>query len=197
MSPKRTRRLSSAQRTKRLALSSVLCALGVVILGVGAILEVMDISAAMLASLLLLPIMLCYGSGYATLAYAVTGILGVILMPHSFGCWMYLGLAGYYPLIKEKLDRLPRPLAYLLKGCLLTVVLALYFIIFYFLMLRGAGSLSDAFVLAFGEEGDTHLVGWVTVGLAFLSFFVYDLLIDKLMILYRLKWQDRVEKWMK
>ncbi len=197
MSEKKPRRLTNAQKTKRLALCSVLCAVGVVILGLGAVVEVMDISAAMVASLLLLPIMMCYGNGHAYLSYVVTGILGVILMPHSFGCWMYLGLSGYYPMIKCKLDRLNRFLAYLLKGCLLIVVLCLYFVIFYFLLFKGAGSLSDVFVLAFGEEGDSHFLGWATVGLAFLSFFVYDLLIDKLVILYRIKWQGRVEKWMK
>ena len=191
------RRLSGAKKTKRLAVSAVLCALGVVLLGFGAIIEVLDITASMLASLILIPIILCYGNGYATMAFAVTAVLSVILMPHSFSPWMYLGLMGYYPMIKSKLDRLPRWIAYFLKAVLLIAVLLLYFIMFYFLMMRGVGSLTDAFTLAFGEEGDSHWVGWATVALAFISFFAYDLLIDKLLILYRIKWQTRVEKWMK
>ncbi len=28
------------------------------------------------------------------------------------------------------------------------------------------------------------------------AFFAYDLLIDRLLVLYRYKWQTRVEKWM-
>ena len=197
MSPRNTKRLSSAQKTKRLALCAMLSALGVVISGIGAILEVMDITASMLAALLLLPILLCYGNGHAFMTYAVTGVLSVILMPYSFAPWMYVGLVGYYPMLKAGLDRLPRWIAYILKGLLLLVVLFLYFVMFYLLMMQGTGSLTDAFVLAFGEEGDSHWVGWATVLLAFVSFFAYDLLIDKLLILYRYKWQGRVEKWMK
>lgn len=191
------RRNQTARKTKRLALCAVLCALGVVILGFGAILEVMDITTTMLASLLLLPIMLCYGNGYAFMTYAVTGLLSVILMPFSFAPWMYLGLAGYYPMVKAKFDRLPKLISILLKAILVLVALLAYFIAFYFLMMQGAGSLSDAFTLAFGEKGDPSWMGWVAVALAYIAFFAYDLLIDRLLVLYRYRWQARVEKWMK
>lgn len=191
------RRNQTAHKTKRLALCAVLCALGVVILGFGAILEVMDITTTMLSSLLLLPIMLCYGNGYAFMTYAVTGVLSVILMPFSFAPWMYLGLAGYYPMVKAKFDKLPRLLSILLKAILVLVALSVYFVAFYFLMMQGAGSLSDAFTLAFGEKGDPSWMGWVAVGLAYIAFFAYDLLIDRLLVLYRYRWQARVEKWMK
>ena len=197
MSPRGYNRRSGSFKTKRLALSAVLCALSVVILGFGAVLEVMDITTTMLASLLLLPIILCYGNGYAFMAYAVTGVLSVILMPHSFAPWMYLGLAGYYPMVKKQFDRLPKVLAILLKVLLVLAALAVYFIAFYLIMMHGAGSLSDAFILAFGEEGDQFWLGWTAVALAFIAFFAYDLLIDRLLVLYRYRWQQRVEKWMK
>ncbi len=191
------KRNQTARKTKRLALCAVLCALGVVVLGFGAVLEVMDITTTMLASLLLLPIMLCYGNGYAFMTYAVTGVLSVILMPFSFAPWMYLGLAGYYPMVKAKFDRLPKLLSLLLKAILVLAALAIYFIAFYFLILQGAGSLTDAFALAFGEKGDPSWVGWLAVGLAYVAFFAYDLLIDRLLVLYRYRWQARVERWMK
>lgn len=196
MNPRNPKRRSSAYKTKRLALSAVLSALGVVILGFGAVLEVMDITTTMLASLLLLPIMLCYGNGYAFMSYAVTGILSLILMPHSFAPWMYLGLAGYYPMVKAKFDRLPKALSYLLKALLVLAALAAYFVAFYLIMMQGAGSLTDAFTLAFGEEGDSAWMGWAAIALAYVAFFAYDLLIDRLLILYRYKWQSRIEKWM-
>lgn len=191
------RRNQTARKTKRLALCAVLCALGVVILGFGAVLEVMDITTTMLSSLLLLPVMLCYGNGYAFMTYAVTGVLSVILMPFSFAPWMYLGLAGYYPMVKAKFDKLPKLLSLLLKAILVLVALSAYFVAFYFLMMQGAGSLSDAFTLAFGEKEDPSWMGWVAVALAYVAFFAYDLLIDRLLVLYRYRWQARVEKWMK
>ena len=87
---------------------AVLCAVAVVILGLGTLIEIFDLTAAALSSLILLPILLCYGSGYAWLSYAVTAVLGVILMPQSFAAWTFAGLIGYYPIIKQRLDRLPR-----------------------------------------------------------------------------------------
>ena len=191
------RRSNTAHKTKRLALCAVLCALGVVVLGFGAVLEVMDITTTMLASLILLPIMLCYGNGYAYMTYAVTGVLGVILMPFSFAPWMYLGLAGYYPMVKAKFDKLPKLLSISLKVLLVLAALAVYFVAFYFLMMQGAGSLTDALTLAFGEEGDPSWMGYAAIGLAYVAFFAYDLLIDRLLVLYRFRWQARVEKWMK
>ena len=188
---------SRAYKTKRLALCAVLAALGVVLLGIGAIVEVMDITTPMLASLLLIPIMLCYGNGYAVMTYAVISVLSIILMPYSFAPWLFVGLAGYYPMVKSKFDRLPRIFALILKAVLVFAALALYFCIFYLIMMQGAGSLSDAVNKAFGDENGTPWMAWAVVALAYVAFFAYDLLIDRVLVIYHFRWRERVEKWMK
>ena len=193
-SPRRTRR---SHTTRRIAMCAVLCALAVVMLGLGAVIEVIDITAAAVASLVLLPILLCYGARYAWLSYAVTGVLGVLLMPQSLGAWMFAGLTGFYPIIKQKLDRLPRLLGWAVKLLLLTAVLLLYLAIFYFILLGGEGSLFDAFLKGFGEEEGTPLMAWAVVVLSLFTYSLFDLLIDRLLILYYLRWQKRVERWMK
>lgn len=192
--PRRTRR---SHTTRRIAMCAVLCALAVVMLGLGAVIEVIDITAAAVASLVLLPILLCYGTRYAWLSYAVTGVLGVLLMPQSLGAWMFAGLTGFYPIIKQKLDRLPRLLGWAVKLLLLTAVLLLYLAIFYFIMLGGEGSILDAFLKGFGEEEGTPLMAWAVVVLSLFTYILFDLLIDRLLILYYLRWQKRVERWMK
>lgn len=192
--PRRTRR---SHTTRRIAMCAVLCALAVVMLGLGAVIEVIDITAAAVASLVLLPILLCYGARYAWLSYAVTGVLGVLLMPQSLGAWMFAGLTGFYPIIKQKLDRLPRLLGWAVKLLLLTAVLLLYLAIFYFIMLGGEGSILDAFLKGFGEEEGTPLMAWAVVVLSLFTYILFDLLIDRLLILYYLRWQKRVERWMK
>lgn len=176
---------------------AVLCALAVVMLGLGAVVEIIDITAAAMASLALLPILLCYGAKYAWLSYAVTGVLGVLLMPQSLGAWMFAGLTGFYPIIKQKLDRLPRILGWGVKLLLLTAVLFLYLAVFYFIMLGGEGSILDAFLKGFGEEGGTPLMAWAVIILSLFTYILFDLLIDRLLILYYIRWQKRVEKWMK
>lgn len=192
--PRRTRR---SRTTRRIAMCAVLCALSVVMLGLGTLIEVIDITAAAVASLALLPILLCYGARYAWLSYAVTGVLGVLLMPQSLGAWMFAGLTGFYPIVKQRLDRLPRVLSWLVKLLLLTAVLLLYLAVFYFVMLGGEGSLLDAFLGGFGESDGKPIIAWVTIGLSVFTYVLFDLLIDRLLILYYIKWQKRVERWMK
>lgn len=190
-------RHSTRRATRRMAMCAVLCALAVVILGLGAIVEVLDLSAAALSALILLPVLLCYGTKYALLSYAVTAVLGVLLMPQSLAAWMFAGLTGFYPVIKNRLDRLPRVVGWLIKLLLLTAVLFLYLGVFYFLMMGGEGSFIDAFLLGFGEKDAPPVMALAVIGLSVFTYILFDLLIDRLLILYYLRWQKRVERWMK
>ena len=175
---------------------ALLCALAVVFLGAGALIEVFDLTAAAAASLILLPVLLCYGGRYALISYAVTAVLGVILMPQSLSAWMYAGLVGYYPAVKQRLDRLPRVLRWIVKLLLLTAVMLLYLAVFHFILMGGEGSLVDSFLAGFGEaDGGTVMAGAV-VGLSVFTFVLFDILIDRIRILYYLRWQKRFEKWM-
>ena len=188
---------SSRHTTRQVATCGVFCALAVVMLGLGAVIEVLDITASAVASLVLLPILLCYKRKYAWLSYAVTATLGVLLMPQSLATWMYAGLTGFYPMIKLKLDKLPRILGWPVKIALLTVVLILYLAVFYFVLLGGEGSLADAFLGGFGEADGTPMVAYAVVGLSVVTFILFDLLIDRILVLYYIRWKKRVEKWMK
>jgi hypothetical protein len=191
------KRSSARHATRRIATCGVFCAVAVVMLGLGAVIEVLDITAAAAAALILLPILLCYGGRYAWLSYAVTATLGVLLMPQSLAAWMYAGLAGFYPMIKQKVDRLPRVVSWIVKLLLLTAVLFLYLTVFFFIFMGGEGSMTDAFFKGFGEADEPPVIAWAVVGLSVLTFVLFDLLIDRLLILYYLRWQKRVEKWMK
>ena len=190
-------RNSTRHTTRRVATCGVFCALAVVMLGLGTVIEVLDVTASAAAALILLPVLLCYGKKYGWLAYAVTATLGVLLMPQSLAAWMYAGLTGFYPMVKMKLDRLPRVLGWLIKLALLTAVLALYLAVFYFIMLGGEGSFADAFLLGFGETDGPPVLAYAVVGLSVFTFVLYDLLIDRILVLYYIKWKKRVEKWLK
>ncbi len=191
------RRGRRSKNTRRVAMCAVFCALAVVMLGLGAVIEVLDITAAAAAALVLLPILLCYGRKYAWLSYAVTAVLGLLLLPQSLAAWMFAGLTGFYPIIKQRLDRLPRALGWVVKLVLLTAVLLLYLAVLYFILLGGEGSFAAAFLAGFGESDATPILAWATVALAVFTYVLFDLLIDRLLVLYYIKWQKRVERWMK
>ena len=157
----------------------------------------LDITFTMFSSFIMLLIFWCYGKGYAFMSFAVTGLLGILLMPQSFAPWMFLGLFGYYPTLKSALDKLPKIIRYFLKAVLITAVLALYLAAFYLLTMQGNGTIADLLAKCFGEPGDPAWMGWIIVGLTYFIFFCYDLLIDRLVVIYHFKWKARMEKWMK
>lgn len=195
MNNRNTRR-ERRRATRRMVTCALLCALAAVCLGLGAVVEVFDLTAAAAAALILLPVLLCYGTRYALLSYAVTAVLGVILMPQSLAAWTYAGLLGYYPAIKQKLDRLPRVLGWLVKIVLLCGVILLYLAVFHFIVMGGEGTLVDSFLAGFGEVDGSILAAWIVVGLSLGTFVLFDILIDRVLILYYLSWQKRFEKWM-
>ncbi len=183
--------------TYRLAVCSVFCALGTVMLGLGALVELIDITCAALAAVLFLPVFYRYGSGYTLLCWGVTSALGLILMPQSLAPWLFACLLGYYPVVKRQIDRLPKLPALLVKLCIIAAAMAVYLVLFWLVMMGADSSLSDVLFRGFGEEGTSSTLIWVMIGLCILTFFLFDLLIDRMAILYRLRWQKRAEKWMK
>ncbi len=195
--PPRRHRRGTAHTTRRMVLCAILCALSVVILGFGTILEVMDLSASALAAMVILLVHLVYGPRYALLSYAVTGVLGLLFMPQSLAVWTYIGLMGYYPVLKTALDRLPRAFAWVLKLLLFAVVMAGCILIFHFLFLGGQGSIVDSFLIIFGEEGGKTAMAWVVLGLSLFIYVIFDLLLDRLIFIYRIRYHRQIEKWMK
>ena len=80
---------------------AMLSALGVVLLLIGSFVEVMDLSAAAIASLLCVFAVIEYGGASPWLIFAVTSVLSMVLLPTKTPALMYLAFFGYYPIIKE------------------------------------------------------------------------------------------------
>ena len=94
------------KKSKKIALCAVFSALGVVLLYMGAIFEVLDLSAAAIASMLCVVIISEIGGIYPWLVYAVTSLLSLLLLPNKFGALIYACMAGYYPMLKAKIEGL-------------------------------------------------------------------------------------------
>lgn len=119
-----------SERTKRLAVCAMLSALGVVALYLGAAIEVIDISMAVIASLFAVIAVIEYGAGAGWSIYAITGLLSAVLLPNKFPALMYLLFFGFYPIIKEKIERLMSKIAqWALKELIFNVCLVLLMII--------------------------------------------------------------------
>ena len=71
------------KQTKYLTVSAMLAALGVVLLSLGAMVEVLDISVAVLASLLTVYAVIEMGGAYPWLIWLVTSVLSLLLLPQK------------------------------------------------------------------------------------------------------------------
>ena len=107
--------MSNQTNTKRLTVCAMLAALGVVLLWIGSVLEVAEISMAVIASLLCVLAVIEYGGAAPWLVFAVTGALGLILLPNKGIVATYVLFFGYYPIIKEKIEQRPRAVRWVLK----------------------------------------------------------------------------------
>ena len=183
------------QKTKKITAGALLAAMGVALLFIGSFIETLDLSMAALASFFCLFAVIELGGMYPWLIYTVTGILAVVLMPHSLGGWFYLVFFGYYPILKDKFDRLIKPVAWVIKLIVFNLTLLLGTAIT-FLLIFGqteGKTLIDAFMYVFGGE---EIGGWFAIGvylLANFTFIIYDFALTRLIIFYFRKIRDRLK----
>lgn len=170
------------KKTKRITLSALFSALGVAILALASLTEVADLAISMFASALLMLAIIELGEKWGYMIYAVTSLLSLIFLPNKFIAAVYLVFTGLYPLIKRHFDKCPKLLGIILK--------LLYF----------NGSLTVALLLArFVFAIDTY-ADWLLVVYyltANLCFFMFDILIKRLTLVYMIRYRDRFKKFFK
>lgn len=112
---------------KKMALSAICCALSAAICFLGNILNIADLTACAAASGLLYIAKYELSSKYPILIYAVTSALLLVLFPTASATVFYIAFFGYYPIIKNILERLPKPIIYIVKLLLFNGILLLLF----------------------------------------------------------------------
>ena len=167
-------------KIKHLTVSAMLCALGVVILGLGAVVEVLDISVAVIASLLVTYAVIEIGGPYPWLIWLVTSITALLLLPLKTPVLFYALLAGFYPILKQKIERrMARLPAWLLKFGVLALSLVLIW------------ATAWLFAPTLLETSGGWIMIAATLVLGILAFVLYDFCLSKLIIAYFAKWQKR------
>lgn len=165
-------------RTKYLTVSAMLAALGVILLGLGSLINTLDLTVAALASVLCVWAVIEMGRTYAWMIWLVTSFLAILLLPQKTPGCFYLFI-GLYPILKERLERLPRVAEWALKILLFHAMLALCWLALRILV-PGEAAVKFGWMLA------------VTYALALFAFFLYDYALTKLITFYLLKLQKRI-----
>ena len=173
--PKNTR-----TQIKHLTLSAMLCALGVIVLALGSFIEVIDASVAVIASLLTVYAVIEIGGTYPWMIWIVTSIVSFLLIPAKSPVLFYALLAGYYPIVKEKIERRFSILTeWLLKSAILVGASALIYL---------AARLFFPALLE-GYEGIPMLL--LLFGLTAVVFVLYDYCLSQLITFYLVRLRHR------
>ncbi len=173
------------KRTKKMTVSALSCAVSIVILLLGSLIQTVDLTVVAIASLVVVFVHIEIGAPYNWLVWICTSLLALLLLPSKSVGLEYAVFGGVYPILKDYLERIPRWLSRILKlvvfNALLIAMIAL-----------------TEFVLGIEFFGAENI--WIKAGLYLLmnfTFLIYDLLITRLVIIYNLKYRERVEKFLK
>lgn len=172
-------RKDSRSSTKRLTVCAMLAALGVILLYLGSMIEVLDISMAVIASLLSVIAVIEYGGGAPWMIYGVTAILSLLLLPNKTPAAFYALFFGFYPILKEKFEKMPRTLSWVLKEITFNISLVLIGAAVLWLMLGTNNSLVNPFTVG------------IAVVLAEVVFVAYDIAMTRLISFYIINLRKR------
>ena len=125
-------------KVKQLTVCAALSAIGVVLLSIGPLIDVLDASLAVLASILCIVAVIEYGKAAPWLVFSVTAVLSLVLMPQNSAALMYLLFFGYYPILKEKLEKLSRVLSWVMKELIFNAAMAVCIVVIKLLFLPTA-----------------------------------------------------------
>lgn len=103
------------EQTKRLTICAMMAAVSVVLMLLGAVLQLGTYAAPLLTGMLLIPIGNRYGRRYQVMLWLVIAVLCFMLIPAAEQNMMFAGLFGWYPIVHPTLQKLPKLLRQLVK----------------------------------------------------------------------------------
>ncbi len=157
-------------------------ALGTTILYLGSFIEALDISMAVLASVLCVIMVIEYGKGAPWSVFFVTSLLSLLLLPNKFPALLYTLFFGYYPIIKEKIEKIPsRIVGWIIKLCIFAAATGLLFL------------LTTIFTVDVDIPGGTIMKA-VFIVLIALTLILYDLAMTRIISFYIIRLRQRFKK---
>ncbi len=166
------------KKSRLLAVSALLSALGVVILLMGSVIQVLDLSMAVIASIIIIYAVIELNGTWHYLIFAVTSLLSLLLLPDKFVAIVYTAFAGYYPILKFIFEKkFPRVIEWIAKLAVFNAALSAITFISIHLLHIPAEELSFGWLL--------YLAGNVV-------FIIYDFALTNLISFYFFKLRKRL-----
>ena len=167
------------KNTKKITFSAIISALAVAVMYIGALIEVLDLSTAAIASICVTLVLTEIGTKYAFLSYACIGVLSFLVLPTKYASLMFVGFLGYYPMAKAFFERTFRGIICLvLKFVLLNASIAL---------------MLGIVMLTVGYAAEALWFEIMVLVLANVVFVVYDVALTRLLRAYVFVWRKKLK----
>lgn len=155
------------ENARRMALCAMMAALCVVLMVLGAVLELGMYAAPMLAGLCFIPIGQKYGRKYHLILFVASSLLCFMFVPNIEQNLIFVGFLGWYPIAHPGLQKLPKGLRLIVKLLLFNaIVIAIEWLVIT--------------VLVPDVMGGTLL--WIMLILGNLTFVAYDFMLPRLQV---------------
>ncbi len=97
------------KKTRIIAESGMLAAVSIVLLYLGSVIEVLDLTGAFLAGVAVLIMRVRWGRSSGWTVYAVTSTLALLIVPNKIPVLLYIFYGGLYPLLKAEIELICKP----------------------------------------------------------------------------------------
>ena len=170
--------------TVKIALSATLSALGVIFLMLGSIIDVLDLSSAVLAGFAVVIAVIEIGGKYPVLMYAVISIASVLILPNKYPAVFFIFFGGFYPIFKAYLERFHYIIAWIVKFSMFNIFFAFMILTVRFLSEKNLlPPLEDINFLRNFKES-LKFIGFAIANIVFL---LYDIAMTRIITLYIIK----------
>ena len=154
--------------TKRMATCAMMAALCVVLMVLGAVLELGMYACPLFAGLCFIPIGQKYGRKYHFTLFVASSILCFLMVPNMEENLMFAGLFGWYPIVRPMLQKFPMVIRWICKLAIFNiVVIAIEWLVMTILVPEAIGG----------------VLLWVLLILGNITFLAYDFMIPRVEVL--------------
>ena len=176
-----------AKAGKYIAFSGILTALAVVVMLLGSYFTVAAYALTGVASFLVYVIRTECDLRHGIAAYVCICLLGLLFVPYKEIVWLFLLLAGYYPLLKNRLDTLRFPLLRVAVKLLICNGTMVFFFYSTVNLIYTGRMLPE-----YAQYAKLLSVGFVILGNA--AFLCFDLALGRVLRFYRQHLSPRLRK---
>ncbi len=155
---------------KKVAMAGIFSALCLIFLFLGSIFQTLDLSAAAMASIVVLISFIELGSGWAWGVYAVASLLSLLILPYKTAAAAFALFAGFYPIIKKFLNKI-KPLWLSILARVICFNLLLSALIF-------------VSTRVLGIEDETLGFGILIYAMLNITFILYDFALERISVYY-------------